>query len=79
MSGPTSLLIFRDSNLTWRYHYFMGVRWIDLWREDDAVTALEYGLIAGLIFLVMVVSVKALGTKSSGMYNTVQSAIEGAE
>jgi pilus assembly protein Flp/PilA len=79
MSGPTSLLIFRDSNLTRRYHDFMGVRWVDLWRDDDAVTALEYGLIAGLIFLVMVVSVKALGTKSSGMYNTVQTAIEGAE
>ncbi|MNC97125.1 Flp/Fap pilin component [compost metagenome] len=61
------------------YHRLMADAWAGLWREDDGVTAVEYGLIAALLFLVMAVGVKALGTKSSNMYSSIRSAIEAAE
>jgi pilus assembly protein Flp/PilA len=39
-----------------------------------AVTALEYGLIAGAISLAIVHSVSTLGTKISGIFNSLSSA-----
>jgi pilus assembly protein Flp/PilA len=53
--------------------------WAALWREDEGVTAVEYGLIVALVFLVMVASVKALGSRSSGLYTSVKIAVETAE
>ncbi|MGD0487222.1 MAG: Flp family type IVb pilin [Syntrophorhabdales bacterium] len=44
-------------------------------KEEDGVTALEYGLIAALIAGVIVASVTALGTKIQGVFTTITAAI----
>jgi len=43
--------------------------------DRRAVTALEYGLIAGAIAAVIVTSVAALGTKVEGVFTAVTTAI----
>lgn len=42
-----------------------------LWRDRSGVTALEYGLIAGLIALAIVGSVTALGHSLSDTFSTL--------
>jgi pilus assembly protein Flp/PilA len=42
-------------------------------REDDGVTAIEYGLIAALIAVVIVVAVKAVGSRLNTVFTTVSS------
>ncbi|MBI2978329.1 MAG: Flp family type IVb pilin [Rhodospirillales bacterium] len=44
---------------------------------QSGATAVEYGLIVGLIFLVIVASVTLLSTDMSNMYNTVSNAATG--
>lgn len=44
-------------------------------REDDGVTAIEYGLIAALIAVVIIVSVRLAGTNLSSKFSTVASAL----
>ncbi len=46
--------------------------------EDDGVTALEYGLIAALIAVVIITAVGYLGTNVSRAFSKVGSAIGGA-
>jgi pilus assembly protein Flp/PilA len=41
-------------------------------REDDGVTAIEYGLIAALIAVVIIVSVTLVGTKLDAIFNYIQ-------
>jgi pilus assembly protein Flp/PilA len=43
-----------------------------LWTEEEGVTALEYGLIAALIAVVIIAAVKAVGTKTSSTFDKVQ-------
>jgi pilus assembly protein Flp/PilA len=43
--------------------------------DERGVTALEYGLIAGLVAVVIVGSVTALGTKLSGTFATIVAAL----
>jgi pilus assembly protein Flp/PilA len=43
-----------------------------LWKDEDGVTAIEYGLIAALIAVVIIGSVTLLGTSLSGTFSTVQ-------
>jgi len=40
-------------------------------REDSGATAVEYGLLVGLIAVVIIVAVAALGTKLTGLFNNV--------
>jgi pilus assembly protein Flp/PilA len=40
-------------------------------RDEDGVTALEYGLIAGLIIVVLVVTLTGLGQKLKSMYQSI--------
>ena len=40
-------------------------------REEDGVTAIEYGLIAALIAVVIIVAVTAVGTKLSSIFNYI--------
>ena len=40
-------------------------------REDDGVTAIEYGLIASLIAVAIVIAVALVGTKLTGTFNTI--------
>lgn len=44
-------------------------------REDAGVTAIEYGLIAALIAVVIIGAVTALGTSVQGTFNTVAAAM----
>jgi len=40
-------------------------------RDEDGVTAIEYGLIACLIAVVIIASVTAVGTKLSGAFSYI--------
>ncbi|AXL53213.1 pilus assembly protein [Paraburkholderia caffeinilytica] len=42
-------------------------------RDEDGVTAIEYGLIASLIAVAIIVAVTAVGTKLSALFTTVAS------
>jgi pilus assembly protein Flp/PilA len=41
-------------------------------KDESGATAIEYGLIAALIAVVIVTAVTAVGTKLTGVFNTVQ-------
>jgi pilus assembly protein Flp/PilA len=47
-------------------------------REEDGVTAIEYGLIAGLIAIVIILSLNALGTSLNGFYTRVAGELDTA-
>ncbi|HLK26829.1 MAG TPA: Flp family type IVb pilin [Caulobacteraceae bacterium] len=47
-------------------------------RASSGATAVEYGLIVSLIFLVILSAVTAFGNKSTDMYNTIATAISTA-
>jgi len=40
-------------------------------RDDDGVTAIEYGLIAALIAVTIIVSTKLVGTNLSNLFNAI--------
>jgi pilus assembly protein Flp/PilA len=44
-------------------------------RDETGATAVEYGLLVGLIAVVIIVAVAALGTKLTGLFDTVTSAL----
>ena len=46
--------------------------------EEDGVTAIEYGLIAALIFLVIIAAVSAFAARSTAMYDYISTTISGA-
>ncbi|MDB5470384.1 MAG: Flp family type IVb pilin [Caulobacter sp.] len=48
------------------------------WAHESGATAIEYGLIASLIFLVIVTSVTAFGNKTTGIMDAVSAAIDAA-
>ena len=41
------------------------------WRDESGATAIEYGLIAGLISVVIITSIKTVGTKTSADFSKV--------
>ncbi|SCB13264.1 Flp family type IVb pilin [Cupriavidus alkaliphilus] len=41
-------------------------------RDEDGVTAIEYGLIAALIAVVIIASVTLVGTQLSAIFNYIQ-------
>ena len=47
-------------------------------KSEEGVTALEYGLIGGLIALVIVTSLTTLGTDLSGAFNKIATAVSSA-
>ena len=44
-------------------------------REEDGVTAIEYGLIAALIAVVIIVAVRLIGTNLNLTFGTVAAAL----
>ncbi|MBN3807337.1 Flp family type IVb pilin [Paraburkholderia sp. Ac-20336] len=46
-------------------------------RDNKGVTALEYGLIAGLIVIVIATSVKGLGTDLNTVFGNIANALTG--
>ena len=49
-----------------------------LWQDDDGVTAIEYGLIAALIAVVIIVAVTLVGTNLSAVFNAVATSLSSA-
>jgi pilus assembly protein Flp/PilA len=47
-------------------------------RDEGGATAIEYGLIASLVFLVIVTAVTTFGNKTTSIMDTVSAAIAGA-
>ena len=50
----------------------------DFTADQAGATAIEYGLIVSLIFLVILSSVTMFGSKATNMYNTISSTIGSA-
>ena len=46
-----------------------------LLRDDSGATAIEYGLIAALISVVIIGAVTAVGSKLSGVFNSIGTAL----
>lgn len=49
----------------------------DFIQEEDGVTAIEYGLIAALIAIVIVASVKLVGTNLNAVFAKVAACLSG--
>ena len=47
-------------------------------REEDGVTAIEYGLIAALIAVVIIGSVQLVGTNLSAVFTSIGNTLGGA-
>lgn len=47
-------------------------------RDESGATALEYGLIISLIFLVIIGAVSAFGQVATDIFNTAMEAVRGA-
>ena len=47
----------------------------NFWKNENGATAIEYGLIASLIFLAIVVAVGLLSDEMIDMYNTISNAV----
>ena len=45
-------------------------------RDDSGATAIEYGLIAALIAVVIITAVTAVGSNLSGTFNTISSSVK---
>ena len=46
-------------------------------KEEEGVTAIEYGLIAALIAIVIIVAVAAVGTNLNSLFQTVADTLGG--
>lgn len=51
---------------------------VAFWRDEAGVTAIEYGLIAALIAVVIILAVTAVGTDLQAVFNAVGTALTGA-
>jgi len=47
------------------------------WNDEDGATAIEYGLIAGLIAVAIIATLTAVGTDLKAMFKAVSDAIKG--
>ena len=47
-------------------------------KDQSGVTAIEYGLIAGLISIVILASVTSIGTSVQGLFQTIATDLAGA-
>ena len=50
----------------------------NLLRDDDGATAIEYGLIAALISVVIITAVTLVGSQLSGVFNGIATALSSA-
>lgn len=44
-------------------------------KDEEGVTAIEYGLIAALIAVVIITAVQLVGTNLQGVFNTIAAAL----
>ena len=48
---------------------------VRFWRNDSGATAIEYGLIAGLISVVIITAVTTIGTRLNSKFRTIGNAL----
>jgi pilus assembly protein Flp/PilA len=53
----------------------MKTSFVRILKDESGVTAIEYGLIAGLISVVILVAVTAIGTSLQGLFQTIATAL----
>ncbi|RYH29311.1 MAG: Flp family type IVb pilin, partial [Alcaligenaceae bacterium] len=53
----------------------MKVQMMKFWKDEDGATAIEYGLIAGLIAVALVTVLGLLGTDLAGVFTTIKDAL----
>ncbi len=59
--------------------YTCALIWLkSLAKSDEGVTAIEYGLIAELIAVVIIGAITLVGTELSSTFGTIQSKLNGA-
>jgi pilus assembly protein Flp/PilA len=59
--------------------YSHALNWLkSLIEKDDGVTAIEYGLIAALIAVVIIAAVTIVGTELNTTFTTIQGALSNA-
>lgn len=59
--------------------YSYIVNWIQAFRdEEEGVTAIEYGLIAALIAVVIIAALGLVGTELDSTFTTIQGALSNA-
>jgi pilus assembly protein Flp/PilA len=51
----------------------MFVTLINLWKDEDGATAIEYGLIAALIAVAAIAAMQLIGTSLTSTFNNVAS------
>ena len=51
---------------------------IRFFKDEDGVTAIEYGLIAALIAVVIIIALKLVGTELSGTFSHIGTELQGA-
>ena len=47
-----------------------------LWQDDSGATAIEYGLLAALISVAIILTVSSLGTTLDGVFNSVDTKLK---
>lgn len=47
-----------------------------LWKDEEAPTAVEYGIMVALIAVVIIVAVRLVGTNLTGTFNATASAVQ---
>jgi pilus assembly protein Flp/PilA len=55
----------------------MKTLFVRVLNDESGVTAIEYGLITGLISIVILVAVTAIGTSLQGLFQTIATALAG--
>jgi pilus assembly protein Flp/PilA len=46
-----------------------------LWRDEEGATAIEYGLIAALVAVVIITALTTLGTNLAGVFDAIAGAV----
>lgn len=49
----------------------------NFWKDEEGATAIEYGLIAGLIAVAIIATVTALGTNLNNVFEWIKDALGG--
>ena len=60
------------------YTKIMSKFWLAFVRDEEGASAVEYGLIVGLIAVAIILTVTALGGNLDGLFSDVNTSIEGA-
>ena len=45
------------------------------WKDESGATAIEYGLIAGLISVIILAALRVVGTKLNGKFSAISNAL----